>query len=74
MVQAENIDSGISNFQLDNCSGRDHHSLAHLSKFTLSGAGTPAPYNARLPFFNGPRRLEAAGGHGVSGVITVKTN
>jgi hypothetical protein len=38
MVQAENIDSGIPNFQLDNRSGRDHHSLAHLSKFTLSGA------------------------------------
>jgi hypothetical protein len=37
MVQAENIDSGISNFQLDNRSRRDHHSLAHLSKFTLRG-------------------------------------
>jgi hypothetical protein len=42
MVQAENNNSGLSNFQLDNCSGRDHHSLAHLSKFTLSGAGAPA--------------------------------
>jgi hypothetical protein len=42
MVQAENIDSGISNFQLDNCSGRDHNSLGYLSKFTLSGAGAPA--------------------------------
>jgi hypothetical protein len=31
MVRAENIDSRISNFQLDNRSGRDHHSLAHLS-------------------------------------------
>jgi hypothetical protein len=39
MAQAENIDSGIPNFQLDNRSGRDHRSLAHLSKFTLSGAG-----------------------------------
>jgi hypothetical protein len=39
MVQAENIDSGIPNFQLDNRFGRDHHSLAHLSKFTLSEAG-----------------------------------
>ena len=37
MVQAENIDSWIPNFQLDSRSGRDHHSLAHLSKFTLSG-------------------------------------
>jgi hypothetical protein len=36
MVQGENVDSGISNFQLDDCSGRDHHSLAHLSKFTLT--------------------------------------
>jgi len=31
MVRAENIDSRISNLQLDNRSGRDHHSLAHLS-------------------------------------------
>ena len=31
MVRAENIDSRISNFQLDNRSGGDHHSLAHLS-------------------------------------------
>jgi hypothetical protein len=38
MVQAENNDSGISNFQLDNCSGRDHRSLDHLSKFTLKHA------------------------------------
>jgi hypothetical protein len=38
MVHAENIDSGISNFQLDNCSGRDHHSLAHHSKLTLKHA------------------------------------
>jgi hypothetical protein len=37
MVQAENNNSGISNFQLANCSWCDHHSLAHLSKFTLSG-------------------------------------
>jgi hypothetical protein len=36
MVQAENIDSRISNFQLDNRSGRGHHSLARFSKFTLS--------------------------------------
>jgi hypothetical protein len=42
MVHAENVDSGISNFQLDNRSGRDHHSLAHLSKFELSGVGAPA--------------------------------
>ena len=31
MVRAENIDSRISNFQLDNRSGRNHHNLAHLS-------------------------------------------
>ena len=42
VVQAENIQSGISNFQLDNCSGRDHNSFGCLSKFTLSGAGAPA--------------------------------
>jgi hypothetical protein len=36
MVQAENIDSGIRNFQLDNRFGRDHHCLAHLSKFALT--------------------------------------
>lgn len=42
MVHAENIDSGISNFQLDNRSGRDHHSLARLSKYTVSEAGAPA--------------------------------
>jgi hypothetical protein len=63
MVQAENNDSGISNFQLDNCSGRDHHSLAHHSKFTLTGL-------ERLPaavlhdersanIFDRPRRREA---------------
>ena len=64
MVQAENIDSGISNFQLDNCSGRDHHSLAHLPKFTLSGAGAPAPhYEARLQFFDKPGWRKAAGRH-----------
>jgi hypothetical protein len=40
MVHAENNDSGIPNFQLDNRFGRDHHSLAHLSKFTLSAAGS----------------------------------
>jgi len=34
MVQAENIDSGISNSQLANCSGRDHHSLVHLGYCT----------------------------------------
>jgi len=51
MAQAENIDSGISNFQLDNRSGRDHHSLAHLSKFALSGAGAPARFHCNLrPF------------------------
>jgi len=36
MVQAENIDSGIPNFQLDNRFGRDYHSLAHLPKFILT--------------------------------------
>jgi len=36
MVQAENIDSRCSSFQLDDCSRRDHHSLAHLSKYPLS--------------------------------------
>jgi hypothetical protein len=41
MVHAENIYSGISNFQLDDRSERDYHSLAHLSKFALSGAGAP---------------------------------
>jgi hypothetical protein len=41
MVQAENIDSGCSSFQLDDRSRRDHHSLAHFSKSPLSGAGTP---------------------------------
>jgi hypothetical protein len=43
MVQAENIDSRCSSFQLDDRSRRDHHSLAHLSKFPLSGAGAPPP-------------------------------
>jgi hypothetical protein len=43
MVQAEIIDSRRSSFQLDDGSRCDHHSLAHLSKFTLSGAGTPPP-------------------------------
>jgi folate-binding Fe-S cluster repair protein YgfZ len=45
MVQAENIDSGISNFQLDNRSGRDHHSLAHLSKFPLREACPLFPHD-----------------------------
>jgi hypothetical protein len=39
MVQAENIDSGCSSFQLDDRSRCDHHSLAHLSKFPLSEPG-----------------------------------
>ncbi len=43
MVQADNIDSRCSSFQLDDRSRRDHHSLAHRSKFPLSGAGTPPP-------------------------------
>jgi hypothetical protein len=43
MVQAENIDSRCSSFQLDDRSRRDHHSLTHRSKFPLSGAGTPPP-------------------------------
>jgi len=43
MVHAENIDSRYSSFQLDDCSRRDHRSLAHRSKFPLSGAGTPPP-------------------------------
>jgi hypothetical protein len=61
MVQAENNDSGISNFQLDNCSGRDHHSLAHLPKFTLSEAGAHAPHHeARVLFLDRPRRRGAA--------------
>jgi hypothetical protein len=62
MVQAENIDSRISNFQLDNRPGRDHHSLAHLSKFTLSGAGARAPVpnnKASGRFFDRPGRWEA---------------
>jgi hypothetical protein len=46
MVQGEDIDSGISNFQLDNRFGRNHHSLAHLSKFTVAArsgmGGQPA--------------------------------
>jgi light-regulated signal transduction histidine kinase (bacteriophytochrome) len=41
MVQAENIDSRCSSFQLDDRSRCDHHSLAHLSKLPLSEAGTP---------------------------------
>jgi hypothetical protein len=43
MVQAENIHSRCSSFQLDDRSWRDHHSLAHRSKFPLSGARTPPP-------------------------------
>ena len=45
MVRAENIYSGISNFQLDDRSERDYHSLAHLSKFALSGAGAPSRHD-----------------------------
>jgi hypothetical protein len=37
MVHAENIDSRCSSFQLDDCPRRDHRSLAHRSKFPLSG-------------------------------------
>jgi hypothetical protein len=66
MVQADNIDSGISNSQLDNCSGRDHHSLAHLSKFKVTGPErlrVTIPHDeTRLCFFDRPRRREAAGG------------
>ena len=40
MVQAENIDSRCSSFQLDDRSRRDHHSLAHLSKLPLSETRT----------------------------------
>jgi len=36
MAQSENIDSGRSNFQLDDRSRRGHHSLTRFSKFTLS--------------------------------------
>jgi hypothetical protein len=43
MVQAENIDSRCSSFQLDDRSRCDHHSLAHLSKFPLNGAGMHPP-------------------------------
>jgi hypothetical protein len=43
MVQQEIIDSRCSSFQLDDRSRCDHHSLAHLSKFPLSGPGTPPP-------------------------------
>ena len=43
MVQPENIDSGCSGFQLDDRSRRDHHSLAHLSKFPLGEARTHPP-------------------------------
>ena len=49
MVHAENIDSRCSSFQLDDCSRRDHRSLAHRSKFPLSGAGTPPPRLIVLP-------------------------
>jgi hypothetical protein len=53
MVQAENIDSRCSSFQLDDRSRRDHHSLAHLSKLPLSGAGTPPPHLIALPTSDG---------------------
>jgi hypothetical protein len=43
MVHAENIDSRCSSIQLDDCSRRVHRSLAHRSKFPLSGAGSSHP-------------------------------
>ena len=58
MVQAENIDSRCSSFQLDDRSRRDHHSLAHRSKFPLSG-GRNASAAA------GPGRREATFCYGV---------
>jgi hypothetical protein len=48
MVQAENINSRCSSFQLADRSRRDHHSLAHSSKFPLSGTGTVNPNENRV--------------------------
>jgi tetratricopeptide (TPR) repeat protein len=48
------------NFQLDNCSGRNHHSLAHLSKFTLSRAGARSRPAVRSHAAVGNRAILAA--------------
>jgi hypothetical protein len=57
VVHAENIDSRCSSFQLDDCSRRDHRSLAHRSKFPLSGAGTASAAPHRTPHVNGSGNL-----------------